>query len=191
MLEWKYLKEDLLYKWENLKVRRWVNENPKIILGITVFSVLLTIIIVIAIALPDKHLETQQSKKLWFYDLNTEKLFVTKSTQLPPIEAPSGPLPDGSPAGVLAHVYKFSPQNPNEEHFIGYLETLPLDIKRKLPRKLTPETDDAKLWYYSRLIRTIEDSNWISFTSEQAQLILNELNNSNQGIPPAEIYPQK
>lgn len=41
----------------------------------------------------------------WFYDLNTGKLFAAPNDAVPPIPAPSGLLPDGSPAGVLAHVF--------------------------------------------------------------------------------------
>lgn len=47
----------------------------------------------------------KQSTQLWFYDLNTGKLFPAPLDSTPPISAPSGPQPDGAAAGVLAHVY--------------------------------------------------------------------------------------
>jgi len=43
----------------------------------------------------------------YFLDLNTDTLFV-EATDVSPIQAPSGPRPDGSPAGVRARVVSCS-----------------------------------------------------------------------------------
>lgn len=42
--------------------------------------------------------------RLWHLDLNSGELFPATMASAAPIAAPSGPLPDGSPAGVLAMV---------------------------------------------------------------------------------------
>lgn len=46
----------------------------------------------------------------WYLDLNTNELFAAAATEIPPIDAPSGPLrPHGAasePAGVLAMVFR-------------------------------------------------------------------------------------
>jgi hypothetical protein len=67
--------------------------------------------------------KVKEYKKGWFYDLNTGKLFVAKSKLIPPIEAPSGPLENGKPAGVKAYVFSYKYEPNESERFIGFLET--------------------------------------------------------------------
>ena len=116
-----WLGYEIREKWEwlaakLLDVRRWLNrQNPKVIIGIAVVTVLVLIIIVISLLSGPEAREVQEYKKAWFYDLNTGTLFVAKKGLIPPIEAPSGPLPDGNGAGVKAHVFTFTtePKNPS------------------------------------------------------------------------------
>lgn len=81
--------------------------------------------------------------RAWFYDLNTGKLFAGLIDQIPPIPAPSGPLPDGSPAGVLAHVYSCK-TCAEADRVVVYLETRSpesaagLRAFRELPRGAGP-----------------------------------------------------
>ncbi|NQU09161.1 hypothetical protein HQ590_00095 [bacterium] len=58
----------------------------------------------------------------WFYDLNTQQLFAAPLGTIPPVAAPSGPLPDGKPAGVRAYVYSCGACEP-AALYVAYLET--------------------------------------------------------------------
>ncbi len=48
----------------------------------------------------------EQLDRVWFYDSNSGRLFPGPARVVPPIDAPSGPTPDGEPAGLRAHVYR-------------------------------------------------------------------------------------
>ncbi len=117
-----WLRYEIQHRWERtayrlreLKVRRWANDNPRIIIGITVVSVFILLVIVISLLIPTEAAKIEDHKKSRFYDLNTGQLFVAKSDAVVPIEAPSGPLPNGKPAGVLAYVFSYVPE-PNDSH---------------------------------------------------------------------------
>ena len=104
----------------------------------------------------------EQHKKAWFYDLNTGELFVTRFKSIPPIDAPSGPLANGEPAGVRAYVYRYAGQA-EDEKFIAYIE------------KFTPQAADlmksrdkeirAKAWQEGRLVRRTDGKEWVSANS--------------------------
>ena len=66
----------------------------------------------------------------YYYDLNSGELFVEPWDMAPPIEAPSGPLPDGRLfAGVRARVFGCGSC---EDTFVAYLEKFRADVKRAL-----------------------------------------------------------
>ncbi len=69
--------------------------------------------------------------KRWFYDLNTGELFAAEASELPPIDAPSGGLPDadGSPAGVLANVIRIEGDETRE---VAYLQTYTAEARQLL-----------------------------------------------------------
>ena len=46
-----------------------------------------------------------QFKSQYYYDLNTGTIFAADSSEMPPIETPSGPDKTGNPAGVRARVF--------------------------------------------------------------------------------------
>ena len=116
--------------------------------------------------IPEKPLEkVELSDKAWFYDLNTGKLFVGKDKQVPPIEAPSGPLSiesaarplqEGGPAGVKAYVFSYA-REPNEsERFIGFLETsVPKEIMEKL-ESTKSKAGSTERWGYGKLVRRLK-----------------------------------
>lgn len=61
---------------------------------------------------------------VFYYDLGTGQLFTGRLVDLPPIPAPSGlHLPDGSDAGVRAHVYACGSCANVSDHFVAYIET--------------------------------------------------------------------
>jgi len=185
-----WLRYEIREQWERLgarllPARRWINrQNPRIIITITIASVLLLLTVVIWMLIPEKPLEkVELSDKAWFYDLNTGKLFIGKNDQNPPIEAPSGPLSiesaagplqEGGPAGVKAYVFTYA-REPNEsERFIGFLETsVPREIMERL-ESIKPNAGSTERWGYGKLVRRLEDKYWVPGDSDEGRAILKE-----------------
>ena len=115
--------ERLRDRWEHLAVRKWANDNPKLVVGFTSASVLILLVVVIWLAWPEGAVPIVEYDKEWFYDLNTNELFSAKKGLTPPIEAPSGPLSNGAPAGVRAYVLTYMSEPNESERFIAFLET--------------------------------------------------------------------
>jgi len=172
-----WLRYELREQWARLSARlqparRWINQNPTIIIVITAASVLLLLTIIIWMW-PEKPIqEVEISDKAWFYDLNTGELFVGRDDQLPPIEAPSGPLPTGGPAGVKAYVFSYVDEPNESERFIGFLEILTAKAKKERPDSIKTGSSGAEQWGQGRLIRRVNDKNWVPANSYQGRLIL-------------------
>jgi hypothetical protein len=176
-----WLSYEIGEKWEwlaskLLDVRRWINrQNPKVIVGIMAFTVILLVIVVISLLSGPETPEIKEYKKAWFYDLNTGKLFTAKIDLIPPIDAPSGPLPDGRPAGVKAHVFTFAAEPNESERFIGFLETT--DPNAEINSSSSPggRTGGFAGWGHGKLFRRVEDKKWVSGSSKEARAILNKV----------------
>ncbi len=113
-----------------------------------------------------KH-EPKPGAGVWFYDLNTGQRFVADGKLGCPIDAPSGPAPDGSQAGVRAYVYGCGTCDEMDKQFIAYLEN-----KGK--------------------IRSPEQDNWFPIHSEQGQQILEMINSHcGDGVMVKECYPKQ
>jgi len=108
MPDFGYLKYEIKGCWERLAIRDWLSRSPILIISASVLLVFGVIAFLVWLSLPEKVVQVDTSEKQWFYDLNHQSLFVVKSGQLPPIEAPSGPLANGAPAGVRAYVFTYS-----------------------------------------------------------------------------------
>lgn len=175
-----WLRYEIREKWEwlaakLLDVRRWLNrQNPKVIIGIAVVTVLVLIIVVISLLSGPEAPEVKKYKKAWFYDLNTGTLFVAKKGLIPPIEAPSGPLPDGSGAGVKAHVFTFTTEPNESERFIGFLETTDPNAEIEFGASGSRKIDSAASWGRGKLFRRVDDAKWISGSSREGRAILEE-----------------
>ncbi len=188
--EWKYLRYDIMQRWERLLIRQWINQNPKIVTGITAVLLLLFLVIVVCQFLPGKPVQYEGPKKAWFYDLNTGELFTAKSKLLPPTKAPSGPLPDGTPAGVRAYVfYSNAPNDTDTEPFVGFLETLSPQAKQS-KASLNSKTHSAKQWAKGRSFRRPDEDKWFPADSDQGRSIFNEFFvPGNNREPPLRCYP--
>jgi len=185
-----WLRYEIREQWERLgarllAARRWINQqNPKIVIAITIASVLLLLTIVIWIW-PEKPLEkVELSNKAWFYDLNTGQPFVGRDDQIPPIEAPSGPLRiespvgqlrNGGPAGVKAYVFSYVDEPNESERFIGFLEILTPEAKKEKPESIKSRASGAEQWGHGRLIRRVKDKKWVPANSYQGRFILEEV----------------
>jgi hypothetical protein len=166
--------------WERLELRKRINQNPKLIIRITIVSVAILVVVIVWLQWPAKKVAVEQFEKEWFYDLNTGKLFAARSGRTPPIEAPSGPLQDGKPAGVRAYVFSYS-YEPNEaERFIGFLETVDPNAEKSAFERVTSKANGSKQWRQGKLIRRIEDAKWVPADSKQGQFILKEVFHPNE-----------
>jgi hypothetical protein len=194
--EW--FKIELREKWDRLSerlrlpsIRGWFTEHPTVIVWVAGVLGLLLLVIVIPKLIPDKPPpKPVRVDKEWYYDLNTGKLFVAPPGQ-PPIEAPSGPLPDGRPAGVRAYVLSYK-ADPNEsERFIAYLETTgSLNIQSKPPSGSDGGSAAPKSGK-GRLIRRVDAKFWVPADSPLGLWILREAYAPNKnGQQPNYCWPR-
>jgi hypothetical protein len=158
-------------------VRRWINDNPGLVLGGVVFSVLLLVVVLwwVHRAAPANTLP--QGKMAWFHDTNTGELFQARSRQVGPVPAPSGPGPDGAPAGFRAHVYSYVLDPNEDELFVGFLER-PDDASGV--RVSPADMKDLHKWSEGRLIKRVKDKQWVPATSPEGQAILQEMLRPNE-----------
>lgn len=187
--DFQYLGYEIKEWWENLPARKWVNDNPNLIFGITGASVFLLLVIIIWLLIPDKTVETEVYEKEWYYDLNTEKLFTAKIGQTPPIKAPSGPLPNGQPAGVRAYVFTYVDEPNEAEKKIGFLETTDPNWVRTESRAIVSGADAAEQWGQGRLIRRLKDEQWFPANSRAGRYIRKRLTLPNEKGELAYYYP--
>lgn len=164
-----WLVYEIQQRWEQLAIRDRINQNPKMIFGITCVSVFILLFVVIILLAQGENIQKfGDLKKAWFYDLNTGQIFRASSNAVPPIDAPSGPLPNGAPAGVKAYVFTYS-NDPNEsELFVGFLETTDPNAQKD-----TSET--TRQWGRGNLIRRPTDQDWIPGNSSQGRAIVREI----------------
>jgi len=166
-------------KWEDLserlrlpEAREWINGNPQFVVSAALISGIVLLTIGMWLLIPDKPAPVQTIEEEWFYDLNTGKLFTAEKGLTPPIEAPSGPQPDGEPAGVRAYVLAYKPNE--SEPFIGFLETsAPNDVKTRWPTR-PMRRSAATQWGWGKFLRRIEDERWVPADSSQGRQIFDE-----------------
>lgn len=173
---------------ERLHIKDSINENPRTVVGVTVCSVLLLALVLLLAGREMPARRYKAGKKAWFYDLNTGKLFRDSSKQTGPIEAPSGPRPNGQPAGLKGHVYSYVLDPNDAELFVGFLE---MPDPQANAKQLASDRANFQEWARGRLIRRINDKTWVSPTSRQGREIIQELTRPNdQGQTPIYHPPQ-
>ncbi len=155
------------------KGRAFINHNPRAVWGIALASGFILFLILISILSGPSRPNVEVSKKAWFYDLNTAKLFKGKANQDGPIKAPSGPLPNGQPAGVKAHVFTYV-NDPNENDLIiGYLEMPDPNFAQKTDSLETMIAERSD-WGLGKLLRRVDDKEWVPATSSLGKAIMHE-----------------
>lgn len=166
------------------------------------------VVLVIALAILIRELRPaapQGVTEQWFYDLNTGQLFAATIGEIPPIAAPSGPLSNGDPAGVRAHVYACGDCSP-ATRTIAYLETYTAAQRDQLrhwhdrARRTEPEPDGqrftpnpeffAVLSGQAALVKRPDDADWVVRGSpEGLALTTAALPVCGPGISPQECRP--
>jgi len=209
----KYLKYKLEQKWSEItaskgysrssykgetflqrlaEFRVLISTHP--VLKISISSVCLILIVTMLwLAMPSSDKEKiTDTDKAWFYDLNTKKLFTADKMSFPPVNAPSGPLPDGRPAGVLAHVLTFDLTGKDKsQQFIGYLEKLTDKGKQEWQDALANGTLAKMNWAAGRLIKKVEDEKWLKADSPEGIKIRTQAYKPNEkGHTPNYVNPK-
>ncbi len=173
-----WLRYEIAHRWERLAVdaRRWINAHPRLIMGITATSVFVLLVTIVWLSWPKKVVEeVVESELAWFCDLNTGELFVSRSELTGPIEAPSGPLPCGRPAGVRAYVFSYIDEPNESERFIGFLERPNPAGGADAAGSIDEGASGAKRWGRGRLICMVGDRQWVPADSKQGRDILNRV----------------
>jgi len=187
-----YLEYELRQWWEQLGIRRWINRHPRVVIAVAAVSLSSLIVGLVWLTWPSRKVEIKSPGEYaweWYYDLNTGKLFVAEAGLTVPIKAPSGPLPDGSPAGVRAYVlsYKYEPND--SEMFVALLETTDPNA-RTAGDSRTNDSKSAKPWGQGRLIRRPQDSRWLPANSPEGKLLLRQIFAPDaEGRSPHYCYP--
>jgi len=156
-------------RYERLRVREAINDNPRVVAAVAFVSVFLLLVVLVLVRRPAPGPEYEESRETWFYDMNTGELFTASSRKAGPIEAPSGPLPDGGPAAFRANVYSYV-LDPNEaELFVGFLEK---PNSGAGSRKKAPDRSDFDEWAGATSIRRIDSNDWVPATSSAGEEIM-------------------
>ena len=174
-----YFCSKVLRWWERLEVRKWINrQDPKVIIGAACVSVLILLVIIIVQLISGEDVKKiDEYKKEWFCDLNTGKLFTARSGLTTPIEAPSGPLPDGQKAGVKAYVFSYVSEPSESQRFVGFLEMADPNAEENGSVSVV---SGAQLWGRGRLLRRVEDEQWYPANSEEGQEIFKGVFQANE-----------
>ncbi len=189
MPDFGYLKYEIKEWWERLAIRDWLSRSPILVISASAVSVFVLIGIVVWLTLPKEVVEVDNYEKDWFYDLKHRGLFVGRMGQIPPIEAPSGPLPNGEPAGVRAYVFTYSNEPNTTETFIGFLETTDPNIDKSSLGHVDLRVSGAEIWGQGRLIRKVKDEKWVPANSEEGRVILKETFRQNETGEIPHYYP--
>lgn len=167
--------------------REWLNAHPTLIAGVASLSIILVVLVLASARRPVSG-PLMRGKTAWFYDVNTGKLFQGSPRETGPIKSPSGPTPDGAPAGFRAHVYSYVMEPNDSELFTGFLEQPDPESEVECSAS---DMRDFDRWAQSRLIRRPDDKNWVQATSVEGQAILRELTHPDkQGRMPIYHVPR-
>jgi len=121
-------------------------------------------------------IESSSAPDVWFYDMGSGKLFVVKSTRIPPIEAPSGPMANGHAAGVRARVFSCGDCSDRSERFIGWLEKHTPEAKQAMVHQQTddgsPEPQSNITYLQGLLVRSVDGYYWVEADSDEGRQIM-------------------
>lgn len=180
MPDFGYLKYEIKERWERLAIREWLSRSPKLVIGVSTVSFVVLVGVLIWLSLLEKVVVVENYEKDWYYDLKHRRLFVERKGQIPPIEAPSGPLANGEPAGVRAYVFTYNNDPNTTEMFIGFLETTDPTVDKSSLGSVDLRVSGAEILGKGRLIRRVKDAKWVPANSEEGRVILKETFRQNE-----------
>lgn len=192
-----------------MKLRDWMNNNSAIV---TIAAVVILILSLGYIVWSSKGPSYgARVIDVYYYDLNTQKVFTAKSDQVPPIDAPSGPFrtPAGQevPGGVRAYLFAcgdcqdFTGLTAAELQakggFIGWLEMYTPEAKAMLtqPPGESPEAAAERemrmyqVWESGQLIASPDNLRWVSQNTEEGVRITSQIEGKCPGGTPKPCLP--
>ncbi len=175
ILELRHRMEHLAQGMNVRGIRGWVNDHPLRIALLAALSTLVLLLLGWAFR-PASPQEFNEGRQAWFFDQNTQKLFVASSKKTGPIAAPSGPLPDGNHAGLRARVYSYEVNPHDTELFVGFLERPDPHGPSKAS---AADVATFTKWAQARLIKRVNDDQWVPATSAEGQAIIQSLTHPN------------
>lgn len=168
-------------------LREALNNNSSLV---TIVAVVVLVVALGIIVMTSKGPGSSSTKvDVYFYDLNTNKLFITDSTNYAPADAPSGPTDKGNKAGVMAYVYvcgecgSYDGMTADEVAatgaWISRLEMYTPDAIKAIEEAKAASGDDAAMFMEpemmdSMLIKRVKDTTWTSMGSSKGMAIMRE-----------------
>lgn len=172
-----WLHYEIKERWERIEIRKWINKNPRIIISITLASGLM-LLVAIGISIPEKSVPVvKEYKKGWFYDTSSGELFIDKSDDFPFVDSNSDTSSHEKLKIVRAYVFSYVSEPNESEQFIGFLEIPDPNFK---PESADPQLRGAKRWGQGKLIRRLDDEQWVPANSSEGQYILSVLFRPNE-----------
>ena len=163
---------DMRYRWGAFK--RWLKRNskdirkrirdPKVGGPIAGVAFLLAIVITLVFLGDDDEGLPTSPTQLYFFDMESKKLFAGPRGVLPPITAESGPH-----KGARAYVYACG--DCDKDQFIGYVEVYLPDHQKAVQ---SGDRFAAQNTQSGHLISKHEELKWVPRTSQQGHAIIRE-----------------
>jgi hypothetical protein len=136
---------------------------------------------------------------VWYLDLVSGELFTAKSDQLPPIPTDQD-LPNGEPAGVLAHVRSCGDCDDPSQRFIAWVEKYTPEAKEYIlnpqpiaeekvdPLMLTPGEEGNLIALYEPGV-SWDQLDWVPADSEEGWEVMGKARERCDGGTPKECTP--
>lgn len=148
----------------------WFNEHPKIVVGVTVVSVLVGVVVIGGRLTGQKGSKLGEYEKEWLYNLETGELFIAKIGEIEPTLTPVEGEPAIARACVLSYVYE-----PNEsECFIAFLDVQDPEAAKYNSADEQGKVDSTERWGRGKLIRRVGDQKWVPANSRLGRAILED-----------------
>ena len=144
------------------RLKRFIKRKQKAILsGLAICLLAAAAVVLVGTMNAEDDATKDWVERIWYYDLNTNKLFAGEPGQIPPIDAPSGPHKQTQkPAGVKAHVLGCGDCS-DKNIIISYLEAFPPKVR----------DEDTNSIIRSHVIRATDGEQWIDANSAEAKQI--------------------
>lgn len=150
-------------------VRRWVNRHSSVVTVLSIVAMLVAFGWIVQESLSYWR-RASPVPDVWYYDLNTGRLFRGPGNALPPIDAPSGPLPNGENAGVRAKVFACGDCEDPTNRFIGWIEKLTAEAKHSMTYGQLGAwegySSSGAPYMKNLLVRAVDGDYWYSATTQ-------------------------
>lgn len=174
--------------------REWANNNSAVVTIVAVVILIMSLGFIIMSASGNKY--KPRIVDVYYYDLGNGELFLAKSNEIPPVDAPSGPGANNIPQGVRAYVFSCGECGDKAQQFVGWLEMYTPDAKRALTSPPTPDPNNPQgpeyydLWEKGHLVSIPGSSKWVQANSEEGFKVMESMQSKcGAGGQPKPCFP--